>query len=111
MDFLGAIEWLVYFKPFPVSLLWFNYFAVSYLYAFCLRNAIQGHCILFIINCPVIRSVIIFKIIFAYFYLQMCVAGVSSIVNCEGQISEDENILDSQVFYNFNSDDSALIMD
>ena len=111
MDFLGAIEWLVYFKPFPVSVLWFNYFAFSYLYAFRLRNAIQGHCILFIIKCLVIRSVIILKIIFAYFYLQMCVAGVSSIVNCEGQISEDENILDSQVFYNFNSDDSALIMD
>ena len=64
-----------------------------------------------IIKCLVIRSVIILKIIFAYFYLQMCVAGVSSIVDCEGQISELENILDSQVFFNFNSDDSALIMD
>ena len=60
-----------------------------------------------VIKCLVIRSVIILKIIFAYFYLQMCVAGVSSIVDCEGQISELENILDSQVFFNFNSDDSA----
>ena len=56
---------------------------------------------MFIIKCLVIRSVIILKIIFAHFYLQMCVAGVSSIVDCEGQISELENILDSQVFYNF----------
>lgn len=66
---------------------------------------------MFIIKCLVIRSVVKLKIIFAYFYLQMCVAGVSSIMDCEGQISELENILDSQVFYNFNSDDSALTMD